>query len=444
MNLFKEFQEYVQKEFLFEPNDKLLLAVSGGVDSMVLLFLLKHFNYNFEVAHVNFQLRAEESDGDELFVKEYCQSHHIPFHVQHFQTDIYAKAAGIGIQEAARNLRYTWFKTLKENLNFNYVLTAHHANDQSETILFHLIRGAGVKGLRGILPKADYLRRPLLFALKANLSLFAKENAIPFRVDSSNLKDTYSRNYLRKQVIPKIIQMQPAFIETTSHTGKLMEATWHFYQEQIKLLRSEILVQTETTLTINLELLTGKEFAPFLLFEFINNLGFNFEQCNLIIDSFTDKNTGAWYYSDTHAALVNRGQLLIQEIDHFTFEPIIISSFPFQLNSSYGTYDFEECAFTGFQPNKLWLDLDKIKFPIQIRSIEIGDRFKPLGLERHQKISDYFINKKINLIQKKSSLVIEFEKQILALLPWQISNDYKVDSSTKKFLCIDIKKKTDQ
>ena len=209
--MISQFTSYIKKQKLFKPADKLLVAVSGGADSITLCHLLKEANYKFSVAHCNFSLRDEESDGDENFVKEFCKKNKITFFNKKFDTIPYAEKKGVSIQMAARELRYNWFNELSEKHNFDYLLTAHHANDNIETFFINLLRGSGINGLKAIVPKKDKIVRPLLFATRAEIESYIAENKISFREDSSNKEEKYLRNQLRLQVIPAFKKLNPSF-----------------------------------------------------------------------------------------------------------------------------------------------------------------------------------------------------------------------------------------
>ena len=237
MNLFSEFKKYVQEESLFEPKHKLLVTLSGGPDSMVLLELLLQLGQQIEVAHANFQLRGAESEEETAFVKSFCANRGIKLHIKYMDTKAYMENFGIGVQEAARNLRYQWFEELRETNKLDFIVLAHHANDQVETMVFHLLRGAGSKGLAGIMPKVNHIRRPLLFASRAAIMNYAAQNKIPYRTDSSNLKEDYSRNFIRQQIIPQFERIEKGYLNNLLHTAKIMAATHHYYQAQIELLK---------------------------------------------------------------------------------------------------------------------------------------------------------------------------------------------------------------
>ena len=439
MNLLKEFQIYISKELLFEPKHKLLLALSGGVDSMVLLHLLKQCKYDVSCAHVNFQLRAEESTADASFVKNYCGLHHTPYYEKKFETKQYALAAGIGTQEAARILRYQWFNELVQTEKFDYVLTAHHANDQAETILFHLIRGAGAKGLSGILPKNKTLVRPLLFAHKQEILNYAQLNAIPFRTDASNESDDYSRNYIRHHLIPKIQQIQTGFIATMQHSSKLMQATDYYFKQQLKAIELSLCHYHTDETHIEVQKLLALPFPEFVLYEIIAKFGFNFSQCEQIIEACKNANVGSLFLANTYRLLLNRNQLIIRP------EPIPITEFkidtlPCIFNVGNTSYELSLASFSGFEKDSWWLNPALITFPLFVKPIKPGDKFIPLGLTQKQKISDYLINKKIDRFSKAEAFTIWNGNSICFLGPYQISNDFKLGEDPQIGIKITLKK----
>jgi tRNA(Ile)-lysidine synthase len=416
-----------------------LLAVSGGLDSMVLLNLLHLSKFSFEVAHVNYQLRGEESVQDANFIRAYCRSHQIPFHETKFDTLLFAKAAGQGIQEAARNLRYQWFNQLISEFEFDLLLTAHHANDQAETILFHLLRGTGAKGLSGMQVVKNKIVRPLLFATKQQLSDFAAENNIPFRQDSSNEKDTYSRNYIRQHLIPKALQIQPKFVEGIQHYSTLMLHTYHYYNERIQQLKKDIIIIKEDEIFLSKSKLLVQPYCDMLLYEIIKDYGFNHHQCKDIISACQTNATGAIFLSQNHQLLVNRDSLIIGS-DRKIIEPIIITELPCELALGNHIIKFKICNFDRFELNTWWLDLDTLTMPLLVRGIDKGDKFMPLGLPHNQKVSDYLINRKVNRFDKNLSWVLLSENNICFLGLHQISNQVKIQANTKNFLKISVLK----
>lgn len=435
MNLLKQFQEYIVKEQLFLPTDKLLLAVSGGADSMVLMRLLQRLGYYFEVAHVNYQLRGEESEGDEMFVTSYCKEHAITFHAKRFETNLLAKAAGKGIQEIARDIRYHWFEELMVKQNLTYILTAHHANDQAETILHRFIRGSGVRGLSGIAAKKNTLVRPLLFAKKSDILQFAQTEIIAYRNDSSNDKTDYTRNFIRHQLIPSIHPIQPAFTDTLVQTGKIMDMTRHYFEEYLNLLKVDLCIPDENGFDISLNKVSTMPYATYLLYEILSPLEYNLTQCEEILKAYQEKNTGAQFETKNTLAIINRDALEIRHPQEIP-KTITIDQLPFEVVLPWATYQFEVSEFTGFSKDIWWLDLNQNNLPIDIHFSFEGKYFQALGMQHKQKISDFFINNKLSKFEKAEALIIQKDAQVVAVLPYRISEIYKLKKTEGSFLKI--------
>lgn len=439
MNLLNEFKQYIQEEELFESHNQLLVTVSGGVDSMVLLHLLIETGAKIQVAHANFKLRGAESEADEELVTRFCAEKNIHLFSKKFDTQKYMLSSGLGLQEAARNLRYSWFNQLLEENKLDYILTAHHANDQAETLVFNLVRGTAINGLAGIKNKHENRRRPLLFATKSQLTEYAFEHQIHFRNDLSNSKDLYSRNYIRLHVIPHLLKINPAFIKQTLHFSRLMQATSHYYHKGLNESRNYLLKSTDQKTEIDLNKLGTEPFPDQLLYEFIHPFGFNFAQCTQILKAWQQNKTGAVFLTQSHRALLNRKELLLEPKLH---EKILhqIHEFPYTISCFKSIIHFTIQPYThtiNFEPGTWYLDADEIVFPLTIRSIETGDRFVPLGMHHSRKISDYLTDKKVDRFSKEKAIVlVQNEKIIAALLPYQVSDLFKVKVSCKRVLKI--------
>jgi tRNA(Ile)-lysidine synthase len=241
MDLLNNFKAYIQKENLFTSKDKLLLAVSGGADSAALCALCAMHNLHFSIAHCNFKLRVEESDRDENFVRKLASQYNVPFFVKEFDTIVVAKNSKTGIEEAARNLRYTWFNELLQENNFDFLLTAHHADDNIETVMMNFFRGTGVKGLRGILPKQGVIVRPLLFARRVDIENFVNQNNILFVTDSSNAESDYSRNYFRNELIPAIENIYPNTTKNILNNIERFTDVAFLYNESINKIKANLI-----------------------------------------------------------------------------------------------------------------------------------------------------------------------------------------------------------
>lgn len=436
MNLASQFKKHVEHEQLFTNKDRLLLACSGGPDSMVLLHLLLVLGFEVAVAHVNYQLRGLESDEDERFVVDYCDTHHIPHFIKRVETDKLSEAIGKGIQETAREIRYAWLEELRVQHQYKYVLTAHHAGDLAETIVFNFIRGTGVRGLRGIQAITGSLVRPLLFAGKQDILDYAVSVSIRYRTDSSNKEVWYTRNFIRHKIMPLIHALQPSFVMNSLRFSKRMQATAHYYQLQVNQVRSELELKNEKQHTIQLHQLMSMPFAAQLLYELIGELGFNPEVCEQICSGVQ---SGAVFFSDNRQLLatVERGLLNINSFSEpTTINLKLQASFPFSCDFSFGTYRFEILPVAAYSGEGMWLDADRLEHPLVLRSPCPGDRIRLLGMKGHKKISDFLSESGITTAERKNALLLCNEIASIALLPYRISEDFKVTPETSNCLRI--------
>lgn len=445
MNLLKEFKQYIQKENLFDSGHQLLVAVSGGQDSMVLLHLLLHEQYNIHVAHANFNLRNQESEADEDLVKIFCHENNIPFHTKKFDTHLQMNTGRQSLQEAARFLRYNWFNELLTEFKLDYILTGHHANDLAETILFNLVRGTGIKGLAGIKSKHENIRRPILFATKEQLYNFTSNHNILFRNDRSNEMDIYTRNYIRHHIIPPLLEINPAFVSQINHFSHIMLAGSYYYQKGLQQTIHNIVIKNGVQTVIDLQRLLLEPYPDQVLYELLNPKNFNFIQCSQILLSFKKNNTGALFLTPSHQALLNRKQLIITTyVDEFI--PHIFDQFPFCLTHGENEVEFDllkNSNSLNFAPGILYLNADLLIFPLTVRLYKQGDKFTPLGMSNLKKISDYLTNKKIDRFSKEKTLVIAHKDgTIIAIIPYQISDVFKVTDDCKNVIRIRIKKRS--
>ena len=417
------FEQYISQNNLAKPKDKILLAISGGIDSMFMLHLFAKNTFHFAVAHCNFCLRKNESDADEKFVKDFCKKNKIDFFSQQFDTKTFAKKNKLSTQMAARKLRYDWFDELMKKNKFKLLATAHHQNDVAETILINLTRGTGLAGLQGILPKQGKIIRPILFLNKNEIEEYVKKNKLKFREDSSNKKDDYMRNKIRHHVIPELKYFNPSLEKTFADFSKLMEFSYKIFELKIEELKHQIV--SENKIQISIDLLKLKEkfepkFHAFFLFETLKKYSFNFEQCQQIAEK-NFKNTGAIFHSSTNQLLIDRNKLIVSLIDDemLSFDISISNKIPKQ-----------------FTENIFYLDADKLNFPLQFRGWKSGDKFMPLGMKNFKKVSDFFIDKKISRTDKNKAMVVLSGKEIIALLPYQIDERFKLTPQTKNVLKI--------
>lgn len=452
MNLLKEFEQYIKQQNLFNTKDKLLLAVSGGVDSVVLCELCRRAGFDFFIAHCNFQLRAAESERDENFVRELGKKYAVEVFVKKFDTEKYAADNKCSIQVAARELRYAWFDEILNDVKNNFVsktgkqpatvvwlLTAHHANDNIETLLLNFFKGTGISGLHGILPKQKNICRPLLFAKKETLLAFANENQLPFVEDSSNASNKYARNYFRNELIPGLQKVFPQveenLLDNIERLSDIEVAYLQFINQQKKGLMEN--KGNEVHIPV-LKLLKAKPLKS-IVFEIVKDFGFTAHQTGEVIGLLTSE-SGKYIPSASHRIIKNRNWLIISPNKSTEAINILVEKTSKKIMFQPGTISFDIITsdkFSGHIQTANYiaqLDAGEIKFPLLLRKWKAGDYFYPLGMNRKKKLSRFFIDQKLSITQKENTWVLEMDKKIIWVVGMRIDNRFKVKSNTKKIL----------
>ena len=442
MDLLQQFKDYIKKENLFQQKDRLLVAVSGGVDSVVLCELCKQTGYDFTIAHCNFQLRHEESQRDEEFVKSLGVKYKVEVLIKKFDTLKYAGETKSGIQEAARNLRYEWFNELIKHQSPNgiqRIVTAHHANDNVETLLMNFFKGTGINGLHGILPKQNKIVRPLLFAWKEEIIQFAKENNLEFVEDSSNLTDKYTRNYFRNQLIPSL---QKIFLQVENN---LLENIQRFndiellYNQSIGLHKKKLIEKKGEESHIPVLKLLKSEPLKTIVYEIIHDYDFTSNQIDEVI-TLCKSESGKYIQSTTHRIIKNRNWLIISPNQTLKAENILIENTDKEIVFLNGKLEFKKIANHPYSiiNNELLaqLDADKIEYPLLLRKWKQGDYFYPLGMNKKKKLSRFFIDQKLSLTEKENIWVVESNKKITWILGKRIDDRFKITDKTKNVLVI--------
>lgn len=403
MNLLKSVRENIQKKKLVTTDERLLVAVSGGLDSMVLLQLLGELGFHLEVAHVNYGLRGEESNLDESLVKEYCLKSKLVFHCYAPDTIKYAADKNISIQMAARELRYKWFSALLKERNLNKVVTAHHADDQSETILLKLLRGSGLTGLSGIRMKTKELIRPLLPFTKAQLRSWAEEHQIPFRNDSSNEKNDYQRNQLRHKVIPLLKEINPALDQTLSTFATFMEAHNAYLKYSIAGLNCAFQNPVTGIFHISTDKLKSIPGLEIILYELLQP--FDVHPHDISNMAAVLNEPGKQFFTTKYSITIGRDEILVAPLSNANDFEVTIASVPFSINTPFGNLhgiiENEHDRNDPLKKHIARLDRDKLHFPLKIRTWKDGDFFYPSGMKGKKKVSDFFIDEKLSLPAKK-------------------------------------------
>ncbi len=437
-DLLQKFKEYTQQENLFQPKDKLLLAVSGGVDSVVLAELCKQAGYDFAIAHCNFQLRGEDSERDQQFVSELAVKYNVSFHVVRFETQQIATQKKISIQEAARDLRYAWFEEIRNENGYQYIVTAHHADDNIETVAMNFFRGTGIKGIRGIEPKHRVVVRPLLFARRLELEEFLKVHQLPFVTDVSNLKDDYTRNYFRHQVIPLVQKTFPEVNENILANINRFRDVEILYQQAITQHKKKLLEVKGDE--VHIPVLKLKKTAPLhsIVYEIIREFGFHSSQTDEVI-ALLDSESGKYIQSSSHRIIKNRKWLIIAPGEVERSDIVVVDAVGnWQL--AIGSLQVETVSIANCTlptANSIaCLDANEIKFPLLVRKWKQGDYFYPLGMKKKKKLSRFFIDQKLSKTDKEKVWVIEMDKKIVWIVGHRIDDRFKVSEKTKTILKI--------
>ncbi len=438
--LLKRFKKFVAQEKLFTPSDKLLLALSGGVDSMVLLHLCKQSGFDIAVAHVNFKLRGKEANHNEALVKDTCKLWGISCHTQFFNTKKYAASNKLSIQEAARELRYRYFFNLCHEKGYTKILTAHHASDNIETFFINLLRGSGIKGLSGIPLQRQEIVRPLLFASRQEIETYAKKHLLPIAEDSSNASDAYLRNKIRHHLIPALNDVEPDagkyMNKSITHLNNEKELLLELYEKAF----APLLVSKKDYQIIDKTALLKYKQAETMLFFFLSSFGFNATQVSSILQNRKNK-SGVFFETESHRLLINRNELiltpkktvkkipakLISKPEDALLEPLPLH---IEQRDPSSMVDYKNAGLY-----EAYLDAQKVLFPLTLRLWEHGDEIIPLGMNKRKKVSDILTDKKASALDKEQCYVLsDKQKRIIWIPGYTISQYCKIDTATLQIL----------
>ena len=444
--MLEQFQAYINRYHLLAEGDKVILALSGGIDSMVLADLLLKAKVEFVAAHCNFHLRGEESNGDDWFVRKFAEKRGIQCFVKHFETEKYAAKYGISIEMAARDLRYSWFEQLRQQLGYDKIAVAHHADDQAETFFINLLRGAGLNGLKGMKPQNGVIIRPLLWASREQIRKYAVENHIVWREDHTNVESVYLRNRIRNQLLPVFDELQPKARQGLYKSLEHLSAENELYRALLKEKLAQIVeregeIQRLPYSTISPSAVgpsTGSGTLAFtfqLLFEWLRQYGFNTDQCHFIYDAL-GTGIGNQYCSPTHCLIIGRDDLQLSEIKEKTDDEILIqigeeeilSPVHLRFSKLEKTADF----IIDKSSEVAQLDFDKLSFPLTLRHWRHADRFHPLGMKGSKLLSDFFVDQKFTEYQKQNVwLLVSADGEILWVVGYRIDDRFKIVNDTK-------------
>ncbi|MTK54247.1 tRNA lysidine(34) synthetase TilS [Paludibacter sp.] len=434
---------YIKAHQLCSEGAKLIVGVSGGADSIALLHFLHNAGYECIVAHCNFHLRGIESDTDEAFVKDFAEKWHIPFFSTSFDTKTFAKEKGISIEMAARDLRYDWFDVLKQEQNADAIAIAHHLDDSIETFFINLSRGTGLRGLLGIQPKQGSIIRPFLSVSRDDINNYISINHLQSRIDLSNFDQLIIRNKIRHSLIPIFESFNPSFrqimMDNFTRLGELSEVA----NTLIESFKKEAVIDHEGYISISISKLRNQTNTHYFLFELLKPYNFNDATVNDILYHI-DGESGKSFFSSTHRAIKDRNYLLVTpyiSVDSSTYS---ISEDTFSINKPINLVLSQpisiETTSIVKNNNVACIDFEKLTFPLKIRRPKEGDFFYPLGMKGKKKLSDFFIDKKFNLLEKENCWLLTSEDQIVWVIGYRIDDRFKIDDNSKKMIKISLSK----
>jgi tRNA(Ile)-lysidine synthase len=439
--MLNDFQKYIDDNHLAGKSDRILLAVSGGIDSMVMADLFIRTGTRIGIAHCNFSLRGHESDKDEELVRSYAANHKVPFYSIRFGTEDYAKRKGISIEMAARELRYEWFEKTRKKFRFESVAVAHNLNDNIETLLINLIRGTGIAGLTGMKPSANRIIRPLLFATRQVIVDYCRKHKIRYREDKSNAETKYIRNKIRHQIIPVLKEINPSIeatlIETAGRFGNMNEILSDFTDN----LKKNIFTEKDGLIIFNFNKLQSKIKNKTILYELLKPYGITNGNLNDLKNIIEGK-TGGQLFTGTYRFIKNRNEIIISPEDRQEVTILKVNSVT-ELRKVPGIVSAQYIKITDKfsipADNCIaCIDAHKVSFPIIIRKWQHGDFFYPFGMKQKKKLSNYFVDRKFSRLDKEKTLIIESEGKIVWIVGERIDNRFRISETTKKALIITV------
>ena len=421
-----------------------LVAISGGADSVALLHVLVRSGYECVAAHCNFHLRGEESDSDEAFVRSFCGTLGVPLHVAQFDTKAYASQKHISIEMAARDLRYDWFFSLLDELKIPVVAVAHHADDAAETFFLNLTRGTGVRGLAGMKSVQGRVVRPLLSVSRHEIELYCKANGLDYVTDCTNNSDDYARNRIRHHVIPEFKKLNPSFLTTMGNNMNHVAQVLAIFEEQVKMFRETFVSETDSGFFVDMDGLKKLQNPEPFIYEILLPCSLSPKLIHDVARSVTGANWGCVFFSSTHRVVVDRRGIIAQDKAAISDaeERIVVDSLPVNLQNpvmaNLRFFDKEEGFAPSRDPKTMHLDADKVSLPLIFRHWKKGDVFRPLGMRGQKKMSDFFTDAKMSQVDKESAWIVESNGVIVCVLGMRMDDRFKLAPSSSHILEISV------
>ncbi len=437
----ERFESYIESQQLCTKEDKILLGISGGIDSMCLADLLIQSGYQVILAHCNFKLRGDESDGDEEFVTNYAKKHKLQLHKARFDTTAHAEKENISIQMAARQLRYDWFEQIRLNYNLDLIAVAHNADDQLETFFINLTRGTGIRGLSGIKTKNGVIIRPLLFAKRAEIENYIRGNNILFREDSSNASTKYARNKIRHELLPSLEELNPSFRSTLLATMNRLSDVENLFHYALDKLTKKLLSRKNNSIYISIPELKILDASHTVLYELLYPYGFNATQINTIMEAL-DSIPGKEFLSASYQLIKDREHLILEKKKEKETRRFYVEAdqteIHFPLKCRMHRQKIDEDFQIPRDPKITCIDSDLLDFPLILRKWRQGDYFCPLGMDNFKKVSDFFIDKKIPRPDKEKTWILESNGKIVWISGLRLDNRFKITDSSREALLIEL------
>lgn len=431
------FRKHIDDKLSLLHDGRLLLAISGGLDSVVMTHLCHQLNFKVSLAHCNFNLRGAESDADEEFVLTLADDLDLDVFIESFDTEGYAKEQGISIQMAARELRYEWFSELVEQLNFDYILTAHHADDNLETLLINLTRGTGLDGLTGIPEVSDKLVRPLLPFSRETLEAYAESENIEWREDATNASTKYLRNKLRHDIIPILKHMNPKLLQNFQNTISHLQDSQDLIEDAVVKIQKKVVTVNDDQIKLNIHKLKKLSNPKAYLYQLLKN--FNFTAWEDVVN-LLNAQSGKQVFSSTHRLVKDRDSLLLSERNSISeTHEIRVEKEDKEIITPFGRLTFDEVdGISKTSKQSIYTDADQLKYPLTIRLWQEGDFFYPLGMKGKKKLSKYFKDEKLSLIDKENVWMLCSEDNVVWVIGRRPDERFKVTEQTKNIIKIEV------
>ena len=431
--MLQKFKNHIDTNFSFLQDKQLLVATSGGMDSMVLVNLFQKLKFNIALAHCNFQLRNLESDADEKFVNSYAEQNKMPCYTKKFDTINYSETHKLSTQVAARNLRYNWFNEILVQEKYDYIITAHHADDVAETFMINLSRGTGLDGLTGIPSQNGNVIRPMLHFSRKEIEKYASENSLQWREDSSNASDKYIRNKIRHHIIPVFKEINDSFLQSFQNTLDHLNQQKSLVDDAVLLVYEKVVLEEKEQLKINISALLQYKNYKAYLYQWLHKYGFT--AWNDVYD-LVQSQTGKRIESENYILLKDRDFLVLSQRKSTDFETIVINSVTENTNFP---LNFSFCNLSNISnqnKNIIFVEESKLQFPLTIRKWNEGDFFYPSGMQGQKKVSKYFKDEKFTLFQKKEAFILECNNKVVWIIGHRADERFKPENTTQKIIQI--------